>query len=268
MERRLAVMAGAGVLPGRAAAEAVRQGWRVIALAFDEAADLDAHAERIVPSAITDIRAVLETLRSERVQAVVFAGKFWKKRVFDEFGEADEAGKRLASAGLSDVALAGTVVATLGTMGIEVLDQRPFLSSWIMGPGTVTSREPAPEEWDEIRAGFALARRLAEHGIGQTVVRSRGVTLAVEGAEGTDETIRRGARLAGRGAVVVKAVAVAHDFRFDVPTIGPATLAAMVDGGARALAVDGGKVLFVDRDEALQIAERAGIAVVSVDDRG
>ena len=46
MERRLAVMAGAGVLPGRAAAEAARQGWRVVALTFDEATGLDAHVER------------------------------------------------------------------------------------------------------------------------------------------------------------------------------------------------------------------------------
>jgi DUF1009 family protein len=97
-------------------------------------------------------------------------------------------------------------------------------------------------------------------------VRSRGVTLAVEAAEGTDETIRRGAKLAGLGAVVVKAVAAGHDFRFDVPTVGPATLVAMVEGGAAALAVDGNKVLLVDGEEAIRIADRAGIAVVSVDD--
>jgi DUF1009 family protein len=266
VERRLAVMAGAGVLPGRAAAEAARQGWRVVALAFDEAAGLDAHAERVVPSAITDVQEVFRTLAAERVQAAVFVGKFWKQRVFDEVGETDEAGRRLARGGLSDDALAGMVVATLAGMGIEVLDQRLFLSPWMMGPGTMTSREPSPAEWDEIRAGFALARRLAEHGIGQTVVRSRGVTLAVEAAEGTDETIRRGAKLAGRGAVVVKAVAAGHDFRFDIPTVGPATLAAMAEGGATALAVDGNKVLLVDGEEAVRIADRAGIAVVSLDD--
>jgi DUF1009 family protein len=264
VERRLAVMAGAGVLPGRAAAEAARQGWRVVALAFDEAAGLDAHAERVVPSAITDIQAVLQTLHAERVQAVLFVGKFWKQQVFEKVGEADEAGLRLARGGLSDAALSATVVTTLAGMGIEVLDQRPFLSPWIMGPGTLTAREPTREEWDEIRAGFALARRLAEHGIGQTVVRSRGVTLAVEAAEGTDETIRRGATLAGRGAVVVKSVAAGHDFRFDIPTVGAATLAAMAEGGSTALAVDAGKVLLVERDEAVRIADRAGIAVVSV----
>lgn len=266
MERRLAVMAGAGVLPGRAAAEAARQGWRVVVLAFDEAAGLGAHAERVAPSSLTDIQEVLRTLAAERVQAAVFVGKFWKQRVFDEIGDTDEAGRRLARAGLSDDALSGTVVATLAGMGIEVLDQRPFLSPWMMGPGTVTARLPSPAEWDEIRAGFALARALAEHGIGQTVVRSRGVTLAVEAAEGTDETIRRGAKLAGRGAVVVKAVAAGHDFRFDIPTVGSATLAAMAEGGATALAVDGNKVLLVDGEEAVRIADRAGIAVVSVDD--
>ena len=266
MERRLAVMAGAGVLPGRAAAEAVRQGWRVIALAFDQAAGLEAHSEVVVPSTITDIQGVLRTLADERVQAAVFVGKFWKRRVFDELGDTDQAGRDLARSGLSDDALASMVVATLTTMGIEVLDQRPFLSPWMMGPGTLTSREPSPAEWEEIRAGFALARSLAEHGIGQTVVRSRGVTLAVEAAEGTDETIRRGARLAGRGAVVVKAVAPGHDFRFDVPTVGPATLAAMAEGGATALAVDGNRVLFVDREETVRAADRAGITVVGLDD--
>ena len=259
-------MAGAGVLPGRAAAEAVRQGWRVVALAFDEAAGLDVHAERVVTSTLADIQAVLRTLADERVQAALFVGKFWKQRVFDEVAETDRAGRELARAGLSDGALAAMVVGTLSAMGIEVLDQRPFLSPWMMGPGTLTSREPSPAEWEEILAGFALARRLAEHGIGQTVVRSRGVTLAVEAAEGTDETIRRGTRLAGRGAVVVKAVAPAHDFRFDIPTVGLATLAAMAEGGATALAVDGDKVLLVDRDEVLRAADQDGIAVVALDD--
>ena len=258
-------MAGAGVLPGRAAAEAVRQGWRVVALAFDQAAGLGVHAERVVPCTITDIEAALRTLADERIQAAVFVGKFWKQRVFDAVGDTDQAGRDLARAGLSDDALTGTVVGTLAALGIEVLDQRPFLSPWMMAPGAVGARAPTPAEWEEIRAGFALARRLAHHGIGQTVVRSRGVTLAIEAAEGTDETIRRGATLAGRGAVVVKAVAPGHDFRFDIPTVGPATLAAMAEGGATALAVDGDKVLLVDRDEAVRAADRAGIAVVALE---
>ncbi|HET8577301.1 MAG TPA: UDP-2,3-diacylglucosamine diphosphatase LpxI [Methylomirabilota bacterium] len=268
MERVLGLMAGAGVLPGRAAAEAKRHGWRVAAFAFDEAPGLAEVADDFVPSRITDIQSVLQGLAARQVSAAVFVGKFAKERVFSDVERTDVAGRRMARLGLSDAALGEMVVAALKGIGVEVLDQREFLSPWLIATGRLTRRAPSAEETDEIRAGFALARHLATFGVGQTVVRSRGVTVAVEAAEGTDETIRRGSRLAGPGTVVIKAVAAAHDYRFDVPTIGSSTLEAMVAGGATALAVDSGKLLLVDRDEVVRMADAAGIAVVSVDAQG
>ncbi len=266
MERSLGLMAGAGTLPGRAAAEAKRRGWRVAAFAFEDAPGLAEAADDYIPSTITDIQAVLAGLAAQRVEAAVFVGKFWKSSAFSHYDRADDAGRDLARGGLSDEALARMVVATLAGMSIEVLDQREFLAPWLLPAGTLGARAPAAAEWEEIRAGFRLAGRLAADGVGQTVVRARGVTVALEAAEGTDETIRRGGRLAGPGAVVVKAVAASHDYRFDIPTVGAATLEAMREGGAAVLAVPAGRVLLLDRDEAVRLADQAGIAVVSVDD--
>jgi DUF1009 family protein len=268
VERILGLMAGAGILPGRAAAEARRQGWRVAAFAFEDAPGLAEAADDFIPSAITDIQSVLTGLAARRVSAAVFVGKLWKSTVFFRYDQADSAGRGLVRLGLSDAALAQMVVATLAGMSIEVLDQRDFLSPWLLPAGTLGARVPDTAEWEEIREGFRLAGRLAADGVGQTVVRARGVTVALEAAEGTDETIRRGGRLAGPGAVVVKAVAAGHDYRFDVPTVGAATLEAMREGGATALAVPAGRVLLVDRDEVVRLADAAGIAVVSVDDAG
>jgi UDP-2,3-diacylglucosamine hydrolase len=265
VERRLALMAGAGVLPGRAAAEAARQGWRVVALAFDDAAGLAEHAERVIPCSLTDLQGVLRALGEARVSAAIFVGKLWKREVFSQVAAADALGRHIARSGLSDEALTGMVLATLDGIGVEALDPRGFLDPWMAAAGTITARAPSSDEWAEIQAGFRLARHLAAHGIGQSVVRSRGVTLAVEAAEGTDETIRRGMSLAGPGAVVIKAVAANHDFRFDIPTIGPATLEVMAAGGATALAVEEGKVLIVDREATVRLAERAGITIVSSD---
>lgn len=267
MERALGLMAGAGVLPGRAAAEAAREGWRVVAFTFDEAPGLAEHAAAVVPSRIDNIQAVLTELMAHSVSAVVFVGKFSKQRVFAHRDEdVDEAARYLARGGLSDGALGEMVVATLSGLGIDVLDQRRFLSPWMVGSGVLASRPPTEDEWAEIREGFSMARHLASVGIGQTVVRARGVTVAVEAAEGTDETIRRATRLAGSGTVVVKAVGSRQDYRFDVPTIGAATLEIMAEGGATALAMESGKMLLVDREEAIRIADQAGIAVVSVEE--
>lgn len=265
MERALGLMAGAGVLPGRAAAEARRQGWRVVAFAFDEAAGLAEQCDVLVPARLDSIQAVLAEVMTRGISAALFVGKFWKQNVFAHRDRpVDDAARSLVSAGLSDGALAEMAVATLTALGVEVLDQRPFLVPWIVDEGLLSLREPSAAEWTEVRAGFALARQLAGFGIGQTVVRAHGVTVAVEALEGTDEAIRRGGRLAGPGTVVVKAAAPDQDYRFDVPAVGPATVAAMAEGGAAVLAVDGGKVLLVDREEMLRRADAAGIAVVSV----
>jgi UDP-2,3-diacylglucosamine hydrolase len=268
VERTLGLMAGAGTLPGRAAEEARRRGWRVAAFAFEDAPGLAEAADVFIPSTITDIQAVLVGLAAQRAQAAVFVGKFWKSSAFSKYDQADAAGRGLAQGGLSDAALSQMVVATLAGMSIEVLDQRELLGPWLLAGGTLGARAPVAAEWDEIREGFRLAGRLAADGVGQTVVRARGVTVALEAAEGTDEAIRRGGRLAGPGAVVVKAVAPSHDYRFDIPTVGAATLEAMREGGATALAVPAGRVLLLDRDVVVRLADEAGIAVVSVDDAG
>ena len=107
--------------------------------------------------------------------------------------------------------------------------------------------------------------RRAEARVGQTVVVRRGAVSAVEAIEGTTETVRRGTALSGAGAVVVKAVACAHDFRFDIPAIGPDTLEAAAAGGATAVAVEAGRVLVLDAEATIRCADAAGIALVSAD---
>ncbi len=147
---------------------------------------------------------------------------------------------------------------------IEILDPRPFFGDWISGGGSIGRRAPTEEEDRDIERGLEVARRLAAVGVGQTVVVRLGLCLAVEASEGTTETVRRGLALAGPGAVVVKAVFPEHDYRFDVPLVGPETLHAMEAGRAGALAIEAGRVLILERDRVIEIADRAKIAIVSV----
>jgi DUF1009 family protein len=110
-----------------------------------------------------------------------------------------------------------------------------------------------------------VARALGDADVGQTVVVKRGIVLAVEAIEGTDACIARGGQLSrGGGAVVVKARKPRQDERFDVPAVGPLTIAAMVEAGCAALAVEAGRTLVLDRSELETSADGAGIAVEGV----
>jgi DUF1009 family protein len=272
VERSLALMCGAGVLPARMASEARRQGWRVVAFRFGEAPNLDVHADLVIPSRFTEVGPVLAALQREGISAALFSGKFWMRDLLRaETADGDAAAVRLEAEAQarSDPRLAGVVLATLNGLGVEVLDQRCFVGDWLSRAGCWSARTPTPAEWDDIDAGFRAARALADHAIGQTVVIKRGAITAVEAVEGTTETIRRGTALAGAAAVIVKSVARDHDYRFDLPAVGPETIEAVAAGRASVLAFEAGRVLLVESEATVQRADAAGIALVgaSGDDR-
>jgi len=261
-------MCGAGGLPARMAVEARRRGWRVLAFAFDDPAALTAHADRVVPARLDELAAVLATLRVEGAPAVLFSGRFSMGEIVrtdaaraDAFSRAmgERAGSRI------DAALAGTIITTLAGFGIEVLDQRPFFGDSLAAAGPWSGRAPSEAEWGDIRRGFEVARTIADARIGQTVIVRHGVVTAVEAVEGTTEAIRRGSAHAGPGAVIVKAVARDHDYRFDVPGVGLETVRTAAAGGAAVLAVQAGRVVVLDREALVREADAAGLALVGVD---
>jgi hypothetical protein len=265
--RALGLMCGAGVLPARMAGEARRQGWRVVAFAFGDAPGLEAYADLTIPSRLTELGPVFAALQREAVAAALFSGKFWLGDVL-KTARGDAAGEAIvAQAGaLTDGSLSAAVVGTFGALGIEVLDQRGFVGDWLTPRAVLGARRPTDAEWADVRRGLGVARSCADAAIGQTVVIKRGVVAAVEALEGTTATIRRGGELAGPGAVVVKAVARVHDYRFDTPTVGVETIAAAAAGGIAVVAVEAGRVLVMDRDATVAAADRAGVTLAAVDD--
>jgi len=254
------------MLPARMAGEARRHGWRVVAFTFGEAPGVSDQADRTFPSKINEAGAVLAALQAERIGAVAFSGKFWKTDLLDERRlDATLAGMKAEAGAMTDANIVQVVAATLGRMGIELLDQRHFLGDWIGRSGCWSRRAPTEAEWADVRRGLTVARLVADAGVGQAVVIKHGAVTAVEATEGTTETIRRGLAQAGPGAVVVKAAAREHDYRFDTPGVGSETIQVAAAGGATVLAVEAERVLVLDRDECLRIANGAGMALVGVE---
>jgi UDP-2,3-diacylglucosamine hydrolase len=262
----LGLVGGTGALPVVMAGEARRAGWRVVAFALGDAGQLSGLADRVVPCRFGEVAAVLEVLGEEGIRHVVLAGRVWKNALFQGV-PLDAAARRLLQRApdWTDDGLFRAATSTLEAMGIELVDQRRFLSRWLAPAGRIagpTLDNDAVQA--DIARGLAVARALARHGIGQTVVLRAGSVAAVEAMEGTDDTIRRGLGLAGPGAVVVKATGTTHDFRFDVPTVGRATLALCVEGRAAALALEAERVLLLDREAVEAEAARGGVSVVGV----
>ena len=106
---------------------------------------------------------------------------------------------------------------------VEIVPPLFFLEEYLTPLGKIAGRDPSPQEWEDISYGARIARFLADEEIGQTVVVKRGTVLALEGAEGTDETIKRefsGERKSSGG----KSGSKSTELLIDVPAIGEETV--------------------------------------------
>ena len=159
----------------------------------------------------------------------------------------------------------GRLIAEIEALGAEVLPSSLFLGPHIPAPGLLTKRALTPEEEADLAYGSKLALAVCDLDVGQTVVVKDGVALAVEGFDGTNATIKRGGRIARRGAMVVKVAKHGHDMRFDIPVVGLKTLKVMRKARCTALAVQAGRTLFVDLPAVVAEADRRGIAIVAFD---
>ena len=148
-----------------------------------------------------------------------------------------------------------------GLLCVSALDLCPEL---LVKEGQLTARTPTPKESADIDFGWGLAREMGRLDIGQSVMIRERACIAVEAIEGTDSCIQRAGELCGRaGFVVVKVAKPFQDMRFDVPTVGPATVEAMRAAGATALAIEAGKTIIIDESETLALADRYRMAIVA-----
>ncbi len=88
--------------------------------------------------------------------------------------------------------------------------------------------------------------------------------VALEGIEGTDKTIKRAGELAGSGCIIVKMSRPQQDMRVDIPAVGIETIKRAVEIGARGIVGEAGRMLFLNRDEAIRLAEENSLFILGI----
>ena len=264
----LGLIAGRGSLPLEVARSARGRGRPVAAIGFHGQTDPrlaeEAEITWLHPG---EVGAALAALRGSGVSEAVMAGKVPKAGLY-----ADPAALRPDAEALAllsslrdrrDDSILAALADWLEERGIRLLGQAELVPGLVGGEGPLGRTALGPKQRADVAFGFPIAKTIADLDIGQTVVVKDGAVLAVEAIEGTDAAIRRAGQV-GEGACVVKVAKPRQDPRFDVPAIGPDTLAAMLEAKASALAFEAGRTLVLERAALVRAADGHGIALVGV----
>lgn len=145
--------------------------------------------------------------------------------------------------------------------GVRVIGAHEVFSELISPAGALTSLLPDQAQLADIYRGQKVASALGVLDIGQSVVVQQGLVLGVEAAEGTEQLILRCAALRreGQGPVLVKWAKPQQDTRFDLPALGPATVAQAIEAGFCGIVFEAGRSLLIDRAAMIAAAQKAGL---------
>lgn len=280
---KLGLIAGNGRFPFLLLDAARAHGTQVVVAAIREETDpeMDARAAsdtgvRVHWLSLGELSRLIDTFRSEGVTQAVMAGQVKHKQIFSSIRPDWRLAKLLLSLTTRNTdGLLGAIAKVLHEEGIELISSTTFLEPLLAQPGVLTARAPNDAERMDIEYGHGVARALAGYDIGQTVVIAAQACVAVEAMEGTDAAILRAGEILRAQAIdepetvlprsltVVKIAKPKQDMRFDVPVIGPATIATMWQAGATCLSIEAGRTLIFDREAVIAEAEKAGIAIVA-----
>lgn len=273
--RRVGLLAGAGRFPIVFANAARRQGYAVHCMGVAGMVDdelMEVCAEfRTAP--LGRMGRAIRFFKRRRIDQVVMAGKIEKRVLFDPFRIIQHLPDwrtvhmwyRYARDNKKDDTLLLAVIREFERDNISFGSALDFCPELLVKHGFLTDRKPSPTQWKDVRFGWEIAKEMGRLDIGQTIVVNDTAVIAVEAIEGTDECIQRAGSLCRRGGfTVIKVAKPQQDRRFDVPTIGLQTIQTMHEAGGRVLAVECGQTILLDEPDVVDLANRLGISIVSL----
>jgi len=273
--KRIGLLAGAGRFPIVFAEAARRQGHEIVTvgptgMVSEELRDLSHY---MYIGSLGRIGKAISIFKRKSVDTVVMAGKIEKRVLMHPFNwirhlpdwRAIHMMWKYARRDRKDDTMLLAVIKEFGRDGLHFESALDYCPELLVTHGFLTNRHPSSAQWKDINFGWELAKEMGRLDVGQSVAVSERAVIAVEAIEGTDECIRRAGRLCRKGGfTVVKVAKPDQDMRFDVPTIGLQTIQTMHEAGARVLAIESGKTIVIDQKEVFTLANKLGIAIVSL----
>ena len=268
MNEKLLIVAGSGTYPERLAAGARKAGVQRIAMVAIKGMTKRATvalADEVKWFGIGEIRSIFAWTATLGCDWGVMAGQITPialfRTKFDDLSRLWLSQLRVKNAHT----IFGKIAEEMEKIRIHVIPASCFMDDCMPGVGVLTQRAPDERERKDIEFGHDVAKRICGMDIGQTLMVKDGMILAVEAFEGTNAAIRRGGKLGGKGGVVVKVAKAGHDMRFDIPVVGTKTIKTLRTAGASCLAFQAGRLLMLDHEEVITLANRYGMSLIGLD---
>jgi UDP-2,3-diacylglucosamine hydrolase len=266
LAERLSLIAGSGGLVAEVLEAAQKRGFDVQVLSVGRGL----WRNQAVPVKLGDPARLVDAIKSFGTTTVAMAGSLQlndstRERLARFLGAADAAS--LGDGGLS--LLARKLTEMTGARVVGVHEIAPEL---LAPEGPISGAEHDAELRETAAFALSLAKQAGVLDLGQAVVVSGRRAIASEDIAGTDALLKRVQTYRAFGLVadgasplmLAKAAKPAQPHFVDLPAIGPTTVAKARKAGIRAIVVEAGATLLIERRKLAAAADAAGMPVLGL----
>ncbi len=218
-----------------------------------------------------EVGKFINYLHSNNISNLLFAGNITKPDLSTELVDAE--GQELFQSLLTlrnkgNNSMLHAVGQYLRTKGFNILSILTLFKEQLTLPKNeeaFTKIVPSEGELKDIKFAYSVIKEVGKYDIGQSIVINNGTILGLEGAEGTNELIKRCSILKNNNSgILVKTINPTQDLEFDLPTVGLETIKLLHTYKFRGLCVGAEKVLVLNKLEIIELANQLKIFIVVI----
>ena len=152
---------------------------------------------------------------------------------------------------------------------INVVNSMKFTPELIFKDKSINKVKINNTDKSSISKGVRIIKSLSKFDIGQSVVINNGYVLAIEGPEGTDQTIKRSLHLSKKynlknKSILVKFPKANQDLRIDLPTIGFDTIKNCIKANIKGIAVKRSQNIILDKNKIINLVKKNNFFIISI----
>lgn len=221
---------------------------------------------------ITELGKAISILKKNNCKNVIFIGKverpdisllkfdtkalFYLPRLFSAFKKGD--GNILKE-----------IIKIFKENKLNVVNSMKFTPELIFKDKSINKLKINNTDTSSIFKGVKIIKSLSKFDIGQSVVINNGYVLAIEGPEGTDETIKRSLHLSKKyklknKSILIKFPKANQDLRIDLPTIGFDTIKNCIKANIKGIAVKRSQNIILDKDKIINLVKKNNFFIISI----
>jgi hypothetical protein len=221
---------------------------------------------------ITELGKAISILKKNNCKNVIFIGKverpdisllkfdrkalFYLPRLFSAFKKGD--GNILKE-----------IIKIFKENKLNVVNSMKFTPELIFKDKSINKLKINNTDKGSISKGVKIIKSLSKYDIGQSVVINNGYVLAIEGPEGTDETIKRSLHLSKKyklknKSILIKFPKANQDLRIDLPTIGFDTIKNCIKANIKGIAVKRSQNIILDKDKIINLVKKNNFFIISI----